>query len=318
MTRSTRCLAAALLAAVSLCACASPVHEASRAPASYADVVTYADHTARMHYLDLEAGRLAYIDEGQGEPVVLIHGIPTSSWMYRKVIARLVASGHRVIAPDLMGLGASARTEDEQLGVEAQAKHLAALLLDELELHDWVHVVHDFGGPVTWALMQDPRVSIRRLVILDTFAFERGWSPDLNCITQAAVSIGVSEPFNDAFYRVAICGMLMDESVATDTMLQGYCRPILAGGSAAYKRLYFSSNELKAELPRYQRTLAAYRGSDVRILWGRHDEFLSADDQVDQLVELLAVPEASVQILEDVGHLVAEEAPDNVVRAILD
>ena len=65
---------------------------------------TYDDHLGMMKYAEVQGRKLAYIDEGTGKPIVLMHGIPTSSWMYRKVIPKLVEAGYRVIAPDLMGM----------------------------------------------------------------------------------------------------------------------------------------------------------------------------------------------------------------------
>ena len=270
-----------------------------------------------MKSFETEAGALAYVDEGSGTPVVLIHGIPTSSWMYRKVTAQLVDRGYRVISPDLLGMGASGRTEDEeQLTVAAQSRYLMDLLVGELGLENWIHVVHDFGGPITWEMMEDDRFKIRRLVLLNTFAYERGWSPDLNAITKTAMKLGTMEPFNQTFYEIAISSMVTNTGMATDNMLRGYCRPLVEGADFAYKCLYFSANEMKADLPRYQRTLERYRGRDVHLLWGEDDEFLSSDDQVDQLVELLQIDAEHRTILPGVHHLVPEEAPEAVVEAI--
>jgi len=142
-----------LFAALALMGCsASP--RAARQVASYGDVQSYEEHVGRMRYADLDGGQMAYIDEGQGDPIVLIHGIPTSSWMYRKVIAGLVEQGRRVIAPDLMGMGASQRlTSAPDLRVKSQAGYLLELLGEHLGLQDWTHVVHDFGGPISWEML---------------------------------------------------------------------------------------------------------------------------------------------------------------------
>lgn len=309
-----RLLASTLLAALALVGGCR-----STAGATSTNGLTYAQHVARQSQLMLDMGQLAFVDEGEGEVVVLLHGIPTSSWMYRHVIDGLVASGRRVIAPDLMGLGASGHPDKTvQLDVARQANYLAALLFDELHLEHWTHVVHDFGGPITWELMEDPRTSFDKLVILDTFAFDEGWSPDLNPITLMAARIGATPPFDSAFYELTLCGMLTNDSLATDSMLQGYCRPLVRGGGETYVHLYGQSNDLRHELPRYQRTLARLRGTDVRIVWGKDDPFLSPTKQVQQLAELLDVPPRHVQVLSGVGHLVAEEAPRKVIAAIVD
>ena len=65
------------------------------------------------HYRDWEGMRLAHIDEGEGTPVVLLHGEPTWSYLYRKVIDRLLEAAHRCIAPDLPGFGRSDKPVDD-------------------------------------------------------------------------------------------------------------------------------------------------------------------------------------------------------------
>src|SRR5687767_8846991 len=66
------------------------------------------------HYFDTGEGRLHYVDEGKGSPVVLVHGTPTWSFLYRRLIPRLVAAGHRVIAPDHLGFGLSEKADGTQ------------------------------------------------------------------------------------------------------------------------------------------------------------------------------------------------------------
>lgn len=306
----------AVIALAALTACSTGLNS-TRELESYSDVRTYSDHVQHMHYADIDGGKVAYIDEGEGEVVVLMHGIPTSSWMYRKVIGLLVSDGYRVIAPDLMGMGASERKSDsDALSVKRQSGYMLELLGDHLDLRDWTHVVHDFGGPISWEMMEDPRFRASRLVILDTFAFERGWHPDLNAMTKAAVKFLTADLFDAAFFSVAVKGMVHNAIFADDFMLNGYCEPLEAGASFTFKCLYFESNALKAELPRYQETLAAFDGEVLGIVWGEHDEFLAADEQVEQLQTLLKLPDSQVVVLGGVGHLVPEEDPFAVFQMV--
>lgn len=284
---------------------------------TYAEVVTYEDHVLRMEAAALSSGQMAYVDEGSGPPVVLMHGIPTSSWMYRKVVRGLVEAGHRVIAPDLMGMGASERIEDEsKLTVRAQAGVMLELLGDHLGLRDWTHVVHDFAGPITWEMLGDERFRASRLVLLNTFAFDDGWDPGLNGITKAATTMGTSPPFDRAFYEMAVKGMVEDSEMANRRMLHGYCRPLVEGAGVAYRCLYFEANDLRDRLPGYQQALAGSGLEVAGIVWGRHDDFLIPDAQLDQFQALLGVPSDRVQIVETAGHLIAEDAPDAVIAAV--
>lgn len=304
----------ALIPCAASCSLSNPTGSATR---TYAEVVTYEDHVLRMEAAELQSGQLAYLDEGSGPVVVLMHGIPTSSWMYRKVVRGLVEQGHRVIAPDLMGMGASERIEDEDLlSVKAQADVLLELLGDHLGLRDWTHVVHDFAGPITWEMLGDERFRATRLVLLNTFAFEDGWSPGLNGITKAATAMGTSPPFDRAFYEIAVKGMVKDSGVANARMLHGYCRPLVEGADVAYRCLYFEANDLKGRLAGYQSKLEDSGLEVAGIVWGRHDEFLSAGAQLEQLQALMNVPASRVRIVEGAGHLIAEEDPGAVIAAI--
>jgi pimeloyl-ACP methyl ester carboxylesterase len=108
--------------------------------------------------------RTAYLDEGTGDPVVALHGVPTSSELFEPLLPWL--AGRRVIAPDLLGLGAT-DTPSGSLGYERYAAHLAAFL-DAVAPRRFDLVVHDLGGVLglDWAGRNPERV--RRLVVLST------------------------------------------------------------------------------------------------------------------------------------------------------
>ncbi len=87
--------------------------------------------------------KVAYIDEGIGRPVVFLHGNPTSSYLWRNIIP-YVSKDHRVIAPDLIGMGDSDKP-NLKYTYEDQAAYLHAFL-DELDLKNAVLVIHDWGS----------------------------------------------------------------------------------------------------------------------------------------------------------------------------
>ncbi len=104
------------------------------------------------HKIQIDGVTLAVVDEGRGPAVLLLHGFPDSSALWRKQIPPLVDAGFRVVAPDLRGFGDSDKPQD----VEGYRLHLIAAeivrLLDVLEL-ERVHVVgHDWGAAVAWAV----------------------------------------------------------------------------------------------------------------------------------------------------------------------
>ena len=67
----------------------------------------------KSNYEEIDGVRLHYVDEGSGPPILMVHGQPTWSYLYRKMIPPLVAAGYRCVAPDLMGFGLSDKPTDE-------------------------------------------------------------------------------------------------------------------------------------------------------------------------------------------------------------
>jgi len=119
------------------------------------------------HYVEQDGLRLHYVDEGQGKPVLLLHGEPTWSYLYRKVIPEL-APVARAIAPDFLGFGRS----DKPLRLEDYSYdlHFRSLerLAEELDLRDLTVVVQDWGGPIGLRLAVERPERVERLVIMNT------------------------------------------------------------------------------------------------------------------------------------------------------
>jgi pimeloyl-ACP methyl ester carboxylesterase len=109
---------------------------------------------------------LSVVDEGAGQPVVLLHGFPDSSYVWREQIPALVAAGKRVVAPDLRGFGESDRPQE----VEAyRMSHLVAdvvAVLDALEIARADVVGHDWGAGLAWVLAARVPERVHRLVVM--------------------------------------------------------------------------------------------------------------------------------------------------------
>lgn len=286
---------------------------------AHASEMTYAEHSARMKHATVSGHNIAYVDEGSGPAVVLLHGIPTSSWMYRKVIPLLVQHGLRVIAPDLLGFGQSQRpSKRSDMLIKNQATILLELLAEKLQLNSWTHVLHDFGGPITWEMMEDSRFHATRLVVMDTFAFTQGFDPGMNLLMRTVMRAGTGIPgVQVAFFHQAFKDMVSTPGVANSKMLNGYCQPMVDGGAASYRTLLFSVNDVIKELPRFQQSLRA-SWLPTKILWGENDAFLSAKIQMPLIKEALNVSDQDAVVLKGAKHLVADERPEELANAILE
>src|ERR1700742_4296184 len=131
------------------------------------------DFPFESSYEEVDGLRLAYLDEGEGQPVVFFHGEPTWSFLWRKVIPPVRDAGYRCIAPDYAGFGRSDKPTD--LGWYSYDRHveLIAELLAGLELREATAVVHDWGGPIGLRLAVEHPDWFTRLVIMDTGPFTR-------------------------------------------------------------------------------------------------------------------------------------------------
>ena len=137
------------------------------------------EYRSRLAFAPVQGETMAYVDAGprDGEVIVLTHGLPTSSYLYRKVIPPLTARGFRVIAPDFVGFGASSKPEDEAAyALPLQAARLLALL-DQLGVERFSLVVHDLGGLVSFELLDHAPERVARLLVLDTTAYREGFEP---------------------------------------------------------------------------------------------------------------------------------------------
>lgn len=119
------------------------------------------------HHFELPEGRLHYVDEGSGDPIVMLHGNPTWSFLYRHLI-RGLSGEHRCIAPDYLGFGLSDKPPHWSYRPEDHAKCIAAFV-DSLDLSSITLVVQDWGGPIGLSYAINHPDRIKALVIMNTW-----------------------------------------------------------------------------------------------------------------------------------------------------
>jgi len=124
------------------------------------DAVAFAN--ARV-FATTEFGRVAYVERGRGRAALFLHGFPLNSFQWRGAIERLAAH-RRCIAPDFLGLGASIPASGQDLGPEAQADMIVALL-DDLGIDDADVIASDSGGAVAQLLVVRHRARVRTLLL---------------------------------------------------------------------------------------------------------------------------------------------------------
>jgi pimeloyl-ACP methyl ester carboxylesterase len=123
------------------------------------------------HYTDVNGWRMHYVDEGEGDAVVLLHGNPTWGFLYRDMIGPLVNSGRRIIVPDMIGFGLSEKPVREQAhSLDGHIANLTALMR-QLDLKRITLVCHDWGGPTGLSFAMSNPGRVRALTIMSTWAW---------------------------------------------------------------------------------------------------------------------------------------------------
>jgi pimeloyl-ACP methyl ester carboxylesterase len=278
--------------------------------------------SARKRFLTIGQASVAYYEEGNGEPLLLLHGCPFSSYIWRKVIPCL-APGYRCLAPDLLGLGDTETPEHADWSLRAQAAMIVGLLVT-LGVNR-AHVVgHDHGGALAQLLAAEHPDLIERLVIMNAEAYDNWPSEEERPLIRLIQTPVVGDLALWLWSRRPVLRLTLSEGkavhnpeVLTTELLDGYIRANLSDRHRRQKTKRFvagqfdpAHNRVTAELldglRRFRRpTLLIWATEDPHFgpTWG---ERLKGD--IPGAVRLELVP--------DTGHLLMEERPELVADLI--
>ncbi len=276
------------------------------------------EHRAQLNSLPVYVGEMCYLDIGprDGPVVLLVHGLPTSSWIYRHIAYDLAERGFRVIAPDLPGFGASDKPCDaDTYRADLQAARLFTLM-DFLGIDVWTQVCHDLGGFWTWEMLADQPERIEKLVILNTTAYRSGFHH--RRAVQVALLDGPLGPLllrllrhphmGPHVLKFAMHRFIGDPDLLTDTVLAGYWLPLHEGADFPLHVFANSLDQHLADLPRYADAVR-HSGIPAMIIWGAEDPVMNVRRIPQQFVVDLAIPPERVIILPDAGHFLMEDEP---------
>ena len=262
--------------------------------------------------------RLHYVDEGprDGTTLLLLHGNPTWSYMYRRPIAELTARGNRCVAPDHMGFGRS--DKPPRLRGYTLRTHIDNLgrLIDELDLREIVLVAHDWGGPIGLGALLDRQERLRAALLMNTWAWEL--PSFLPPFLREFRTEGLGEILALAgnLFVEAIPGGMVKRDV-DPAMMEAYRAPFpdywSRVGTLAFQRdIPLTERDRSAPVMSSIHERLPELGVPVTLVWGMRDRVFQPVF-LEQWRELL--PEAQVVELEDAGHFVVEDRPDAVAEA---
>lgn len=227
--------------------------------------------------IDLGRWKVAYLDVGKGEPVVLLHGCPFSAYEWSKVIP-VLARQYRVIAPDLIGLGDTPVRLNDDYSLPRDVDMVRALM-DKLGLKSARFIGHDHGGAIVQLLMQRDPGRIDMAVLTNVEAYDQ-WpskpeTPDLHLITNPLTSPLLYEAVKlKAVERDLYSIAVANPATLTDQTLDGLADPLVKGGLRWQRTRRFFAGQLDPANTRLTlEALPAMRRfmRPVLIVWGQKD-----------------------------------------------
>lgn len=276
----------------------------------------------KSNFLEHDGLKYHYLDEGSGDPVVMVHGNPTWSFFYREPVKAL-RSQNRVVVPDHMGCGLSDKPGPDQYGYRLQDRiNDLQRLLQALEIKSKITlIVHDWGGMIGMAYAVAHPERIARLIVLNTAAFfPPGNKPipkrlrlirdfkwlavpavlGLNMFAQGAVIMaarkrlsadvrrGLTAPYNSWSNRMATLKFVEDIPLGPD--------------DPSYATVQNTSDRLQV-----------LKKKPMLICWGAHD-FVFDRNYYDEWRRRF--PHAQAHLYANAGHYVLEDVPDLVINHI--
>ena len=261
------------------------------------------------HSYDYQGRQVRYGRLGEGPPMVLVHGTPWSSFNLRHLIRKLSES-YTVYFFDLLGYGQSCTTEgDVSLGV--QNKVLDGLLT-HWGLDDPIIVGHDFGGTTALRAHLLNKRSFKKIVLIDPVAVSPWGTAFFRHVNQhVAAFTGLPDYIHEALVRAYVQTAAFKP--LDDATLEGIVSPWTGeqGKTALYRQMAQADSRYTDEVQPLYPTIT----TPTLILWGREDSWIP----LRQGQELHAmIPGSVLRVIDDSGHLVIEEKPDELVKEILD
>jgi pimeloyl-ACP methyl ester carboxylesterase len=269
-----------------------------------------------QHRLDVPGGAINYVDEGCGPAVLMLHGNPTWSFYYRRLILALRTT-HRVIVPDHIGCGLSDKPQDQPYRL---ADHIAnlALLVAHLDLDECDLVVHDWGGAIGLGAAVCGAFRVRRLVLLNTAAFLSSHIPLRIAVCKLP---GVGELAIRGLNGFAGGATFMAVERPLDPQVRaGYLLPYRSYHDRVANLRFVQDIPLRPAHPTWalidsiDRQLSMFHETPALILWGGRDWCFNDSFLADWIQRL---PGARVVRFDDAGHYVLEDAHAAIVPEVV-
>ena len=270
----------------------------------------------KAHYQEINGFQMHYVDEGNGEPIVMFHGMPTWAYLYRNFI-KVLSKNNRVIVPDQMGFGKSEIPQDKPYVLKQHLDNTTKLLL-HLDLHDITLVVQDWGGPIGIGFGVHNPDRIKRLVIMNTSigVMKEGAKPWYSPLVEK----GIYESFISNIKGIIKSG-IYNKNIIDENMLHAYSAPFpdkesLIGAYAWPKDIPVGDSHPSAEIMRnIRQNLDALKNKEKILIWGMKDPIFPVKT-ISWWQKIY--PGIKIFEIEKGSHFLQEDAPHEIISIIQD
>lgn len=265
-------------------------------------------------FFHINGHKLHYIEEGQGDPILFVHGTPSWSFDFRNIIRELRKT-HRCIAIDHIGFGLSDKPEKYDYSTQNHSKTLEAFI-KEKELKNITLVVHDFGGPIGLNVAIKHPGRIKNMIVLNSWLWSSKTDPDFIKLKKV-----LSSPLLPFLYRYLnfspkfILPRSFGDNKLPGELKSQYTKPFQnksqRNGALAFAKSLLNDQDWFEEL---WQTKQPIENKPTLFIWGMKDPVIKPD----HLYKFLTgFPNATTVKLETAGHFPQEEQPAAVTNAIL-
>lgn len=266
----------------------------------------------------INGNRIAHGVHGKGEPVVLIHGTPFFSHIWRNVLPKLITAGYKVHIYDLLGFGYSERPQDNLVDTSISGQLPILLeLLDHWGLNDSHIVAHDIGGGVAQQLGIFHPDKIKSLSLIDCVSFD-SW-PSKRTREQMEAGLEKLVTANHEDHREHFSDWLLSAAHNKESLISGPLEtyinmisgPVGQGSLIQHQIMHYDC----VHTSRLTERMHELGNLPVQLIWGANDNW-QITDWAHRLNK--AIPGSNLHILDECGHLVPEDQPIIVSELIIE
>lgn len=287
------------------------------------------EHRANLKTVTVGGDNLSYLEYGAGDKtLILLHGLPTSSLLYRKVAQQIAEqTGFRVLAPDLLGFGESDKPDRiEAYSFDSQAQRVFDFAT-ALGVSEFVLTLHDSGGFVGWTMLIHGEANrISGLIITDTTLEidpNSGFTPPAIVMPiflqqqtpeQVWGPLSKDDQLAETEIRKFLTDGLFNDALVTDELVEAYSSPVKVS-TQTYVGIFSTFPNVVANTPTIKTAFSNFN-KPVAIVWGQEDIFLDASIIPNKFKEEFGVPDNRVTVIPQGGHFMQEEKPEEYISAV--